>query len=148
MGGFGSPLFRRIMENTQEVETKSVNKKPAKPNYKYERDKDREQVKGIFRYYEVPGGTMSFSFKKWKEDDVENYTLRDGAVYTVPLGVAKHLNKNCWYPIHSHASNENGVAEQKVGQRVRRMGFSSLEFTDIEDLMDKDGNSVIEHIRV
>ena len=137
------------MEHTQEIETKSItaHKKPAKPSYKYLRDKDREMVKGIFRFYEVPGGTVSFSIKIWKEDEVENYTLRDGAVYTVPLGVAKHLNKNCWYPISAHASDENGIVSQKVGQRVRRMGFSSLEFTDIEDLMDKDGNSIIEHIK-
>lgn len=135
------------MEMTQEIEAKVSGKRTTRPNYKFQRDKDREMVKGIFRFYEVPGGTMSFSIKIWKEDEVENFTLRDGAVYTIPLGVAKHLNKNCWYPIHSHASDENGITSMKVGQRVRRMGFSSLEFTDIEDLMDKDGNSIIEHIK-
>jgi hypothetical protein len=143
------------MENTQEIASEKVNtsaiasdksKKPAaKQNYKYLRDKDREQVQGIFRFFEVPGGTMNFSIKIWKEDQVENYALQDGAVYTLPLGVAKHLNKNCWYPIHAHASDEKGNQQQKVGQRVRRMGFQSLEFIDIEDLTTKDGNSIVEY---
>ncbi len=121
------------MENTQEVADKSI-KKPVKPNYKFMRDKDQEPVKGIFRFYEVAGGCLSFVFKAWKEDKVENYTLNDGAVYTLPLGVAKHLNKNGWYPIHAYSKDEGGANLMKVGQRVRRFGFQSLEFVDIEEM--------------
>jgi hypothetical protein len=105
-----------------------------KPNFKYMRDKDREMVKGIFRFHEVPGGTMSFSFKAYKEDPVENFTLIDGEVYTIPLGVAKHLNKNLWYPIHAHAQDADGRNTVKIGQKVRRASFQSLEFIDIDDL--------------
>jgi len=106
----------------------------TRPNYKYLRDKDREMVKGIFRFHEVPGGQMEFSFKKWKEDDVENFKLVDGEIYTLPLGVAKHLNKDCWYPIHSYMMNEDNKPTMKVNQKVRRCSFQSLEFVDIEDL--------------
>ena len=83
--------------------------KVTKPNLKYQRDKDREPVKGIFRFYEVAGGVLSFVFKAYKEDPVESFTLHDGQVYTLPLGVAKHLNKNCWYPIHAHSKDESGA---------------------------------------
>lgn len=109
-------------------------KELSKGNLRYQRDKDREMVKGIFRFYEVPGGSMEFVFKKYKEDPVERFTLYDGQVYSIPLGVAKHLNKDCWYPLHSHILDENGKPSMKVNQRVARCGFQSLEFVDAEDL--------------
>jgi hypothetical protein len=105
-----------------------------KPNYKYLRDKDREMVKGVFRFHEVPGGQMEFCFKKWKEDKVENYKLVDGEIYSLPLGVARHLNKECSYPVHSFMMDENNKPLSKVSQRVRRCSFQSLEFMDIEEL--------------
>jgi hypothetical protein len=55
--------------------------KKKKLNLKYMRDKDRELVKGIFKYYEVPGGVMEFSYKAYKEDQVEKFTLYDGELY-------------------------------------------------------------------
>lgn len=107
---------------------------PPKQNYKYQRDKDREMVKGIFRFHEVPGGVMAFSFRKWKEDDVETFTFKDGEIYSIPLGVAKHLNKNVSYPIHGFITDENGRPIQKATTVVRRCSFQSLEFVDVEDL--------------
>jgi hypothetical protein len=105
-----------------------------KQNMRYLRDKDREMVRGIFRFHEVPGGVMSFSFKAYKEDPVENFTLRDGDVYTIPLGVAKHLNKNLCYPVHEYIKDESGAAVQRIGRMVRRASFQSLEFVDTDDL--------------
>ena len=108
--------------------------KRKKPNLKYQRDKDREKVKGIFKFYEVPGAQLSFVYKAYKEDPVETYTLVDGNVYTLPLGVAKHLNKNGQYPIHQYLRDEAGNVSMKIGQKVRRFGFQSLEFVDVEEL--------------
>lgn len=105
-----------------------------KPNLKYMRDKHREKVKGIFRFHEVPGGSMSFVFKAYKEDPVETFHMVDGQVYEIPLGVALHLNKNCWYPVHATATDENGIPTYKIGQKIQRASFQSLEFIDIEDL--------------
>jgi hypothetical protein len=97
------------------------------------RDKDRQMVKGVFKYYEVPGGSVGFCFKKYKEDPIEKFDLVDGQIYTIPLGVAKHLNSNTWYPIHGHTVDENGVPLQSIKQKVNRMAFQSLEFMDVED---------------
>lgn len=108
--------------------------KKVKPNLNYSRDKDREKVKGIFRFHEVPGGSMSFVFKAYKNDPIERYDLIDGQVYALPLGVAKHLNNNCWYPVHAHAQDENGKPLAKLGKKVKRCSFQSLEFVDIEEL--------------
>lgn len=109
-------------------------KEVAKKNLRYQRDKSREKVKGIFRFHEVPGGVMSFVFKEFKEDPVEKYTMRDGEIYEVPLGVARHLNKNCAYPEHANALDEAGAPIQIIGKMVRRCSFQSLEFVDIDDI--------------
>lgn len=106
----------------------------VKPSINHLRDKDREKVKGIFKFYEVPGGSMSFVHKEYKGEKVERYDMIDGQVYTVPLGVAKHLNKNGWYPLHAHAVDANGNSIAAIRQKVRRFGFQSLEFIDIEEL--------------
>lgn len=113
-----------------------VEAKP-KPNLKYLRDKYREPVKGIFRFYEVPGGSMEFVYREFKEDQVEKFSMADGEVYTIPLGVARHLNKNGWYPVHSYAQDGEGKSSMKIGQKVRRFGFQSLEFVDIEDITEQ-----------
>lgn len=125
----------------------AVRKEPTpKPNYKYMRDKDREMVKGIFRYHEVPGGAFEFVFKAYKGDEVEKYTMVDGGIYTIPLGVAKHLNNNVWYPQYDYIQGEGMIGAvtgtsphgghvgklMKITKKVRRVSFQSLEFLDIE----------------
>jgi hypothetical protein len=123
-------------------------KETLKRTLRYQRDKDREKVKGIFRYFEVPGGCMSFVHKIYKEDKVERYDLMDGEVYTLPLGVAKHLNKNGWYPEYVHIAHEDGrpisgginpgfgstpAQTMRIGKKIRRFGFQSLEFVDVDE---------------
>jgi len=121
--------------------TPEKNKK-EKVNLKYQRDKDAQLVKGIFRFHEVPGGTMGFTVRFYKEDQPQTYTMVDGGIYTVPLGVARHLNKNLWYPVHSYYSDENNRSLMKIGQKVRRCSFQSLEFVDTEDFTPV-GNTLV-----
>ena len=114
-----------------------------KVNLKYLRDKDREMVRGKFIFHEVPGGTMSFCYRAYKQDQTERFDLVDGEIYTLPLGVARHLNKNCWYPLHEHLLDENGNPSMRVGQKVRRCSFQSLEFVDIDDIAPA-GDAIVE----
>lgn len=126
-----------------------VPKKPEakkKINLAYERDKDREPVRGKFIFHEIPGGNIRFAFRKYKQDPIETYNLIDGQIYTLPLGVAKHLNKNCWYPVHHYALDDAGKPVMKVGQKVRRCSFQSLEFVDIDDLTPTGGILEVESI--
>jgi hypothetical protein len=95
--------------------------------------KDHEMVKGIFKFYEVPGGVLSFVFKKYKGDQVEKYDMVDGQIYTVPLCVAKHLNTNGWYPVHVHTQDSEGKPTIGLGTKKHRFGFQSLEFVDLSD---------------
>lgn len=105
----------------------------VQPSLKSQRERDRQPVRGKFIFHEVPGGSMSFNYKKYKEDDVERFDMVDGGIYTIPLGVARHLNKNCCYPVHSYSVDDNGRPLQKIGQMVRRCSFQSLEFIDTDD---------------
>ena len=109
-----------------------------KARIKAMRDKDRETVKGIFRFYELPGGTLEFVFNKYAEDPIEKYQLTDGHLCTIPLGVAKHLNKNGFYPVHSHRQEEDGRTSQQVGKKVRRFGFQGLDFIDESEFGDQE----------
>lgn len=113
--------------------TKTTDAKKVKPNLRYQQDKDKQMVKGVFRNNEVEGGTLRFSYKAYKGDPVENYELVDGQTYTLPLGVAKHLNKNIWYPVHAYTLNEDGVPAKHLGKKVHRCGFQSLEFMDMDE---------------
>jgi hypothetical protein len=96
-------------------------------------EKDREVVRGIFRYHECPGGMLSFPFYKYKWDEMKTYSLNDGEVYEIPRAVAKHLNTNCSYPTYNYKNNVQGMPEVTVSERVRRTSFQSLEFVDMDD---------------
>jgi len=117
------------------ITTNTVNKSAAKPmpeNLKFQRDKDRAQVRGKFIFHEVPGGRMDFVFRAYKGDPIETYSFNDGDIKTIPLGVAKHLNLNCWYPSYKYTNDEQARPVVSIGQKIRRCSFQSLEFLDIE----------------
>lgn len=137
-----SATERYTMAQAQNLNTAKATPKEGKPNLKYMRDKDREMVRGMFRFFEVPGGTMSFPFRKYKEDEVENFTMVDGEIYTVPRGVAHHLSNNCWYPEHSYKQNEQGIPTAMVTKKKRRCTFEPLDFMDVSDLRDLTPSNV------
>lgn len=100
------------------------------------RTEERTKVRGIFRFHEVPGGQLDFMYRKYKGDPLEKFSMKDGEVYEVPLGVARHLNTNCWYPVYGHndkAQQEvTGSAAMSVKEKVRRCSFQSLDFVEQE----------------
>jgi hypothetical protein len=112
------------------LDPKTVTKK----DFKYLRDRDRELVRGMFRFFEVPGGTLAFPFRRWKEDKTETYTFVDGEIYTIPRGVAWHLSNNCAYPEHAYKQDENGKSVAIISKKKRRCTFEPLDFMDISDL--------------
>ena len=101
-------------------------------NLKYNCEKEREKVKGIFRFYECPGGTLSFVYRAYKWDPVAKYSLTDGETYEIPLGVARHLNMNGWYPVHHYTLDEMGKPSMRVNEKKNRFGFQSMDFMEPE----------------
>lgn len=99
------------------------------------RAEESKLVRGIFRFHEVPGGMMEFQYRKYKGDPIQKYSMKDGEVYEVPLGVARHLNTNCWYPSYAYndkASQELTGAAVIVKEKIRRCSFQSLDFVESE----------------
>ena len=126
-------------------------------NTRYMRDRDREKVTGVFHNYEIPGGAMEFVYREYKEDPVEKFNLVDGQVYQLPRGVVRHLNKNCWYPEYEYYSDggtrvQNGMnpnvpgGNMRVGKKVRRVSFESMEFMDLNDIPPAKQIVTVEHI--
>lgn len=100
------------------------------------RAEERKLVRGIFRFHEVPGGQMEFMYRKYKGDPLEKFSMKDGEVYEVPLGVARHLNTNCWYPLYGHNDKAQqevaGSAAMSIKEKIRRCSFQSLDFVEQE----------------
>lgn len=96
---------------------------------------DGKLVRGIFRFHEVPGGRLDFPFLKYPGDEVKKFSMKDGEVYEVPLGVAKHLNTNCWYPLYGYSDKaHNNIQESalmSVKEKIRRCSFQSLDFVEM-----------------
>jgi hypothetical protein len=107
---------------------KTSNRKLSKEDLKTMREKDLKMVKGIFRSFEPRGGQITFCYKKYKEDPLMNFTMKDGETYEVPYMVARHLNTKCAYPKHSNVLDSNGNPSVCVGEYVKRCSFESLEF--------------------
>ncbi len=107
------------------------------------RAKDAELVRGRFNYHEIPGATLSLVYKAYKGDPVMRYDLADGEIYTIPKGVARHLNNNVGRFEHQYLLDRNGKPSTMAKRRIRRCSFENLEFMDIEDIKDM-GPSLIE----
>ncbi len=121
--------------------------KPTKTTLKLQRDKDREPVKGVFKYHENPGGVLKFSIKLYKEDQVETWVLEDGKVYTLPRGVAYHLNKNTFYPEYEQsreAKDLGGIPDLVVKRKIFRTGFYPLDFSDVGEQEQQAGLVTVE----
>lgn len=125
------------------IEAKENLKVDNQKNLKAMCERDREKVKGIFRFYECEGGTLSFSHRAYKWDDIQNYTLVDGEIYTIPLGVAKHLNKNGWYPVHHYQTDAEGNRKARVGSKKRRFGFQGLDFIDPAEIGEAKASEIV-----
>src|ERR1700691_4362272 len=131
----------------EQQETK-VDKKKLAANLEFERKRMRKPVTGIFNYHEVQGGCISFNYKEFKGDPIEKYTMSDGVTYTVPMGVARHLNRSGSYPRYGYVKIDSEIAnasprdgdnlEQRVVQKVRRYSFSPLSFVDIDEMPSVD----------
>jgi len=127
--------------NTKSVEAPAVHK-PKKISPKFQREKDSRMVKGRFIYSELPGGLLEFNYLLHKGEQPKKYSMHDGQIYTVPLSVARHLNKNVAYPEYTYLENEETIASShleegkmmRVKRMVRRCSFEPLDFIADEEL--------------
>lgn len=113
------------------------------------RARDAELVTGVFKNLENPAvngskGSVQFSYKMYPGEENEIYELWDGERYTLPRGVARHLNNNCFYREYQHLPGEFGqtgirggapdgklkTQTMQASRKVHRYAFHSLDFMD------------------
>ena len=121
--------FRKWQKEEPSAKTATVTVSSASDDPVYQMWKEESRlVKGIFRCREPDGGSVNFFFRKYKWDPTQQYTMRDGEVYEVPLAVARHLNANCNYAVHSHILGADGKPTLDRNRVKSRMNFEGMEF--------------------
>lgn len=103
-------------------------KKDAKEKLDKEYKAESKLVKGVFKNIETPGGEISFPFKKYPQDTLIIYTLKDGDTYELPLCVAKHLNNDCIVKQHSYVVDVNGNKTIDKNRGEQRYQFLSTDY--------------------
>ena len=147
------PRAKSIKNELKPTESTSIKETLAKdetvhkePFWVKDRDRKRELVKGIFHNHELPGGALAFPYREFKGDPIVTWEFVDGGVYTIPLGVALHLNKNCWYPEYEFKKGLDGIkggygtdssSYMQISRKVKRFSFESLEFRDMGESYTK-----------
>jgi hypothetical protein len=152
------PEVRSAARSTR-ISTKKITSEDLKKQIQRMRDRDAELVTGIFKNLENPAtaggrGSVTFSFKYYPGDENVIYELWDGERYTLPRGVARHLNNNCFYKEHQHMKGEfgaQGIREARsadgrlatstfqASRKIHRYAFNSLEYMDDDaDMYPKD----------
>jgi len=154
-----------IQVNKPEVSSGRINPLAVKPKVSRDelakqiermRVRDSEMVTGIFKNLEAPAqnggkGALQFGFKKYPGDEYAFYEFWDGERYTIPRGVAHHLNTNCFTREYQHLPGEFGQHGVRTGfpdekgrmqknipqmsRKIFRFNFSSLEYMDEDNSM-------------
>lgn len=149
MSGRKNMIKPEVTRKTQEVTRKLTREELAKQIRKM-KDRDSELVTGIFKNLENPGsggsrGSLVFSYKAYPGEENTIYELWDGERYSLPRGVARHLNNSCFYREYSHLQGEHGTqglrggsnadgklntSNMQMSKKIHRYAFHSLEFMD------------------
>lgn len=145
--------YKSGLRNEQYVKTnkKKMTKEEVKKYFAAQKEKDSELIPGIFQNMENPRGTLVCSIKLYDDPPVE-YDLTDGERYSLPRGVVRHLNNNCWYPEYKHVNGQQGTTGMRgannagipgtnnwqVMTKVYRYRFNRVDFGDDYDLNPSD----------
>ena len=107
-----------------------VQLKEADPLYRKWKE-DSKKVRGVFRCREPLGGSVTFCYREYKWDPVQWFTMNDGEIYEIPLGVAKHLNQRCNEEKHSFLVDHQGNPILNKNNKRSRMNFESTQFLEV-----------------
>ncbi len=127
-------------------------KKDFEKEIERRRERDSELVVGIFENKEAPGQSVDFCIKTYPGDPIMQWTFMDGERYSIPRGVARHINTNCYtskyeqlkgLDLSNRQTVQNAPSDPRtkmpawvVQKKIHRFSFKSLEFMDDEaDIM-------------
>ena len=86
-------------------------------------DEYSEIVTGTIINHEQPGNPIEFWFRGNGCPDITKFEFADNSYVKMPVGVAEHINKNCWIGKDRDGVNEVGKAIIEIGRKVRRYSF-------------------------
>lgn len=109
-------------------------KKISSAEQEKNRARDAEVVRGIFRNLQQRGQDVKFHFRLHRQEPITMYHLTDNEICSIPLGLARHINKNCYVEQSKYVLDEHGKPLKATPQYIRRFVFDSLEFVDTEDI--------------
>ena len=92
------------------------------------RKADSKLVKGIFKNLECPGGDLQFAYHAYKGEPTRVYHMIDGEEYEIPIGVAKHINRQCKYKKSRYLVDKDGKRMITADKPIDRYQFVSAEF--------------------
>lgn len=80
---------------------------------------DQRVIRGKFHFYERPGGVHQFLYRRYKEEPITQFVLRDGGTYDLPWGVVRQLEASSYYVSHNieHSQNTSDGAVVAGGEQ-------------------------------
>lgn len=125
------------------IDAKEARKKECKERWMKERERKSKPVTGKFLFNECPGGEIIFRFGEFPGEPRKTYTMRHDNIYTIPLGVAIHLNDNCSYSEFQHnldAGKAVNAEQMYVQSKIHRTNFIPMDWS--QDVGNTTGKSI------
>ncbi len=82
-----------------------------------------KQVTGIFKNIESPGQPGHICMRLYKGQQPFKQVMNDGHTYTIPLSVARELNKSCKYLRDRHMLDADGSTIKGPDMPIDRYQF-------------------------
>ena len=115
-----NPVRKRVSKATP---VESDVRKQTKQEIEYVLDEYSEIVTGTIVNHEQPGNPVEFWFRGSGCPDITKFEFADNTYVKMPVGVAEHINKNCWIGKDKDALDENSKPIITIGRKVRRYTF-------------------------
>lgn len=120
--------FVKEITNFGKTKRTEAEKKKAAEMIETARKADAVLVKGVFKNLECPGGDLEFAYHAYKGEPTRVYHMIDGNEYEIPMGVAKHINRQCKYKKSKHLIDKDGNRMITADKPIDRYQFVSTEF--------------------
>ena len=131
------------------IDPKEARRREVAQKIARERMHKAQMVTGKFLFNECPGGELKFPYREFPGDELVNYTMRHDQIYTIPLGVAQHLNDRCAYYEYQHNLDNGKAVDIKnmyIQSKVHRTSFIPLNFTaDVGNFTGQSIHQVMTH---
>lgn len=127
VGENAAPIIQEKVLTMDEIKQQKI--KEGKQRWARLMAENAQIVRGRFIFNECPGGEIGVPFQEDSSTPLKTYLLKDKQIYDLPLGVARHLNNNCNYPIYEIRRDERGTSSTGVKEFIHRTSFQPLSFS-------------------